>query len=83
MENGFKLTFTVTTPNNLIWYMDKQNINYVDAGCPEIIVRSLTEENIREAIKSYASDDAYWLKLYFLANEFDVNTLDRMIKNIY
>jgi hypothetical protein len=39
-----------------------------------IIVRKLTKEVIEEAIKAYAEDGAYYLKLY--AVELDLKTLN-------
>lgn len=76
----------VTTPKNYYWYMDKEGLDYIPASPPDIIVRSLTEENIRKAIESYLDDDGYWLKLYFLAGKregtFAVKAMDKMIEEI-
>jgi hypothetical protein len=51
--------------------MDKEKINYFEPGYPFIIVKKLTKEIITEAIEAYASDDAYWLKLYHFAGKIN------------
>ncbi|WP_218010596.1 hypothetical protein [Neobacillus soli] len=47
-----------------------------------IIVKEITEENIRKALATYIENSGYWLKLYFLAGEFEFNTLENMVKKI-
>ncbi|WP_052516646.1 hypothetical protein, partial [Paenibacillus popilliae] len=66
MEDGVTYTVTLWTPNNYYWYMDKEQLNYVPFGCPDMHVQSLTNENITQSIEDYARDDAYFLKLSFL-----------------
>ena len=41
-----------------------------------IVVKELTMDNIKRAIKAYAKDDAFWLKLYHLASGIDIKTLN-------
>ncbi|MFD1739556.1 hypothetical protein ACFSCX_24035 [Bacillus salitolerans] len=86
LEDGMTYTMVVTTPNNYYWYMDKEEIDYIPASPPDIIVRTLTKENIQKAIESYVGDNAYWLKLYFLAGKedgvFQQEEMDKMIKKI-
>jgi hypothetical protein len=43
---------------------------------PIIVVKELTMENIERAIKAYAKEDAFWLKLYHLASGIDIKTLN-------
>jgi uncharacterized protein YgfB (UPF0149 family) len=66
--------------------MVKEQLDYIPAAPPEIIVRKLTKENIEAAINSYLEDNGYWFKLYYLAGEsygvFDQNEMDRMIEEI-
>ena len=85
-DDGMTYTFVVTTPNNYYWYMDKEGLDYIPASPPDIIVRTLTDENIRKAIASYLDDEGYWLKLYFLAGKmestFEVKAMDKMIEEI-
>lgn len=86
LDDGFTYTMVVTTPQNYYWYMDKEGLDYIPPYPPDIIVRRLTEENIRQAIEAYAEDDAYWMKLYFLSGErngaFDLETMNKMLTDI-
>ncbi|MBP0726856.1 hypothetical protein J5Y03_16995 [Bacillus sp. RG28] len=86
MTDGMTYTMVVTTPNNYYWYMDKEGLDYIPAAPPDIIVRTLTKENIWKAIESFAEDNGYWLKLYFLAGKvegvFDNNKMNKMIEKI-
>ncbi len=83
-DDGMTYTFVVTTPSNYYWYMDKEGIDYIPASPPKIVVRSLTDENIRKAVASYIVDNGYWLKLYFLAGDrngaFDIELMNAMIE---
>lgn len=86
LEDGFSYNVVVSTPKNLIWYMEKENLNYIPAAPPDIIVKSLTENNIIEAIKNYAQDDAFWLKLYYLSGTnrkaFDIEKMNDELDKI-
>lgn len=86
LEDGMSYTMVITTPKYYYEYMDKERLDYIPASPPEIIVRRLTKENIRKAIETYVEDNAYWLKLYFLAGErkgaFDMKLMDKMIDEI-
>jgi len=83
LEDGITCTVVVATPKNLLWYMEKEGKQYIEAGVPYIIVKELTEENIKSALESYAENDAYWLKLYHLAGEsddiFEISKMNSMI----
>ncbi|AOT69949.1 hypothetical protein [Geosporobacter ferrireducens] len=83
LDDGFQYNMLVVTPQNLNWLMDKENMNYLPAGVPFIVVKTLTEENIRNAIESYLEDDGYWLKLYQLAGErfglLSIKEMDEML----
>ncbi|RNB50741.1 hypothetical protein EDM57_22670 [Brevibacillus gelatini] len=85
-EDGFTFSLVVTTPKYLNSYMDKENMDFIPAAPPEIIVKKLTKEVIEKVIKTYIEDDAYWLKLYFLAGTndgvFDVTEMDKIINRI-
>lgn len=86
LDDGFQYNMLVATPQNLICLMDKENMNYLPAGGPFIVVKTLTEENIRNAIENYLEDDGYWLKLYQLAGErvglFNIKEMDEMLLKI-
>lgn len=86
LEDGMTYTMVVSTPNNYYWYMDKEGLDYIPALPPDIIVRNLSEDNVRKAVETFVEDKAYWLKLYFLAGKdygvFDIEQLDKMIAEI-
>lgn len=86
MEDGMTYTMVVTTPNHYYWYMDKEGLDYIPASPPDIIVRTLTKENIWKAIETFTEENAYWLKLYYLAGGregiFEQNNMDKMIERI-
>lgn len=86
LDDGMVYTMTVSTPKNYYKYMDKEGINYIPAAPPDIIVRKLTEENIREALKTYIKDEGYWLKVYYLVgitqDAFDIKLMDKMVQEI-
>jgi hypothetical protein len=78
LEDGYTYTVVVATAKNIQSLMDKEKMNYFEPGDPFIIVRKLTKEIIEEAIKAYAENDAYWLKLYHFAGEVDTAVFNRL-----
>ncbi|WP_152643797.1 hypothetical protein [Paenibacillus terrae] len=76
----------VSTPKNYYWYMDKEGLDYIPPSAPDIIVRSLTKENIRKFVEAFAEDDAYWMKLYFLSGDrkgvFDMDKMNKMLVDV-
>lgn len=86
LENGMVLTLVVTTPLNILDYMDKNDKGFLEAGPPDIIVKSLTEENIFDAIKAYGKDNGYWLKQYYLTgigdDGFTIEDLDNRMEKV-
>lgn len=84
LDDGYTYNLVVSTPKNLLWYMDKEGIDFIPASPPDIIVRSLTEENIRKALDTYIQDSAYWLKYYHLAGSkteaFNIQTLNKALE---
>ncbi|MEC0233384.1 hypothetical protein P4H71_03325 [Paenibacillus kribbensis] len=86
LEDETNISVVVCTPKNLISYMAKENINFIPASPPDIIVKSLTEENIEQAINNYAQEDAFWLKLFFVAGidktVIDLERIDLCLKEI-
>ena len=71
LEDAYTYTVVVATAKNIESLMDKEKINYFEPGYPFIIVKKLTKQIITEAIEAYASDDAYWLKLYHFAGKIN------------
>ena len=67
LEDGSEYCVIVGTPKNILYLMDKDGMNFSEAGIPFIIVRKLTFNIIKEAIESYAEGNAKWLKLYHFA----------------
>ncbi|MDE6313850.1 MAG: hypothetical protein K2M46_09590 [Lachnospiraceae bacterium] len=86
MEDGTKYTLTVCTPQFYVSYMKKENLEFVPAGCPDVIVSVLTDEIIKKALQTYCKYDGYWIKLYYLAgmNEdiFSMENMNQMIENM-
>ncbi|MCR4651427.1 MAG: hypothetical protein K5662_06695 [Lachnospiraceae bacterium] len=81
-EEGKVLTVTVCTPQFYVSYMDKEGLDYVPAGPPDIIVRELTDEIIRDAIQEYCRDNGYWLKTYFLQGNYSLEEMNMMIDSL-
>jgi hypothetical protein len=77
-ETGYNYIVTVGTPQDLLEEMKQEKTNFVRPGTPMIIVKSLTEEIILEAIQAYAEDEGFWLKLQHFAIEIDISILNKM-----
>ena len=58
--------------------MDKNKTDFFEPGYPFIIVRKLTKEIIEEAVKAYAENGAYQLKLYHFAGEIDTAVFNKL-----
>ena len=78
LEDNYTYTVVVATSKNIKSLMDKEKMNYFEPGYPFIIVKKLTKEIITEAIEAYASDDAYWLKLYHFAGKIDTAVFNKL-----
>lgn len=78
LEDAYTYTVVVATAKNIESLMDKERMNYFEPGHPFIIVKKLTKEIISEAIQAYASDEAYWLKLYHFAGEVDTAVFNQL-----
>ena len=64
LEDGSEYTVVVGTPKNFLTLMDRDGVDFLEPGCPFVIVRKLTIEVIEKAIHAHAEDNAYWLKLH-------------------
>lgn len=82
LDDGFTYTLVVCTPKNLETLMKRENIEYLPAMPPMIIVQELTEENIRKALDTYLDNNAYWLKLYYLAGELDIELIENGLSRV-
>ena len=78
LEDGYTYTVVIATAKNIESLMDKERMNYFEPGYPFIIVKKLTKEIISEAIQAYASDEAYWLKLYHFAGKVDTAVFNQL-----
>jgi len=79
LEDAYTGSCTVVaTAKNIESLMDKEKMNYFEPGHPFIIVKKLTKEIITEAIEAYASNDAYWLKVYHFAVKFDTAVFNQL-----
>jgi len=78
LEDAYTSTVVVATAKNIESLMDKERMNYFEPGYPFIIVKKLTKEIISEAIEAYASDEAYWLKLYHFAGKIDTAVFNQL-----
>ena len=78
LEDGYTYTVVVATAKNIESLIDKEKMNYFEPGYPFIIVKKLTKEIITEAIEAYASDDAYWLKLYHFAGKINKTIFNKL-----
>lgn len=52
-ENGLHFTMTICTPLFYLNYMEKENLNFIPASPPDIIVKSLTQDIIKKALESF------------------------------
>ncbi len=86
LEDGICYSVVVTTPLNIMKYMEDEGLEYVPASHPKIIVKSLTEDNIYQAIRSYSEENAFWLKLLYItgggATSLDIEYIDKAIDEI-
>ena len=79
LDDGITYVVVVFTPINYYWCMENENIDYFN-GCPNLIVKVLTEDNIRRAIEACLENDAYWLKFQQVYGTIRVEELDEIIK---
>lgn len=83
-ENGLHFMITICTPLFYLNYMEKEKLNFISASPPDIIVKRLTHDIIKQALESFCEDDGYWMKLYFLSGStegvFSKKGLDKMLQ---
>ena len=64
LENEKNFCVTIAT---IEWITQNMKKGFLEPGTPNIIVTKLQKDIIENAIKEYASDDAYWLKVCSLS----------------
>ena len=62
LDDGRVYTLLVATPNNIYWCMENEGVPYF-FGSPPVFVRTLTVENIREAVEALVKEPK-WLEVY-------------------
>ena len=79
--DDFEYWVEIATPQALSSYIEKNKKNCIEPGYPYIIVHELTPLVIREALEAFAVDkeDAFWLKLYHLTVEWNINDLNTIL----
>jgi len=77
-EDGYTYTIIVSTPGDLLDQMEQEKINFIRPDVPRIFVKKLTEEIVAEAIRTYAANDGYWLKLCQFGDYIDISVLNKM-----
>lgn len=85
LEDGLDYNYTVVvaTAKNIEFLMDKENLNYFSPGYPFIRVKKLTEEIVLEAVKAYAENNGYWLKLCQFGDCLDIASLNKLDSESY
>lgn len=78
LEDGYRYVVVIATQKNLLTLMNNEKSNFLYPGDPMIIVKKITKEVIEQAIRAYAEDDGYHLKLY--AADLDTKTLNVLKK---
>ena len=74
LDDGREYVVVVATQKNLLTLMENEKSDFLSPGDPMIIVKKMTKEVVEEAIRAYAEDEGYYLKLY--GTYFDVKTLN-------
>ena len=77
-EDGYTYTVSIATTKNLLQRMDQEKSNFSRPSELVIIVRKLTKEIITEALKAYAEDDGFWLKLHQFASDINISVFDQL-----
>jgi hypothetical protein len=76
--NGYTYTVSIATTKNLLQRMDQEKSNFSNPIELVIIVRKLTQEIITEALKTYAENNVFWLKLHQFASKIDISVFDEL-----
>ena len=83
LEDGSEYTVIVGTPKNFLTLMNRHEMDFLEPGCPFIIVRKLTMEVIEKAIHAHTQDNAYWLKLHHFSSFIEPGMFNTLEKSKY
>lgn len=78
LEDGSEYTVIVATPKNFLTLMNRHEMDFLEPGCPFIIVRKLTMEIIEKAIDAHTQDNAYWLKLHHFSGSIESDMFKKL-----
>ena len=78
LEDGSEYTVIVGTPKNFLTLMNQHEMDFLEPGCPFIIVRKLTMEVIEKAIHAHTQDNAYWLKLHHFSESIKSDMFNKL-----
>lgn len=67
LENKQTYCITITTTKWIEDYMKLTHKNYLEPGTIHLIVEMLDSQIIEKAIREFAENDAYWLKVLSLS----------------
>ena len=81
LDDESKYTVTIVTSKNFLTLMNKDKMDFLEPGCPFIIVRKLTMEVIEKAIHAHLQDDAYWLKLHHFSASISSDMFNKLQKD--
>ena len=81
LQDGSEYTVIVATPKNLLTLMNRHEMDFLEPGCPFVIVRELTMEVIEKAIHAHAQDNAYWLKLHHFSGNITNDMFEKLQEN--
>ena len=81
-EDGQYFTMTVCTPKFYEDYMNREHLNFISAGSPDIIVKELTEEIIYSALEDFCKYNGYWMKAFYIIGELSEEVLNHELARI-
>lgn len=76
-ENGPSYTIIVRTPADFVEEMLQEGTDFIKPGTPVIVVKQLTKKTVDEAIRAYAEDEGYWLKLCQFGDALDISVFNK------
>ena len=85
--DGFCYFVEVTTPQFLSTLIKKKKMEFLSPKYPFIIISKLTDDTVRAAIESFINpqdpidphDELYWLKLYNLIDQLNIEEIDEIL----
>ena len=78
LKNGSKYKVIVETPKNFLTLMNKDEMDFLEPGCPFIIVKKLTMEVFEKAIHAHTQDNSYWLKLHHFSGSIKSDMFNKL-----